>query len=70
MKSIILTILVIIFVSIIAFFAYAEVEKIAKQIAIGNCLQTGRITMQKDGQTITIPENYWYTYCMQQKGYK
>jgi hypothetical protein len=68
MKSIILTVLGMILVIVLAIVAYSEAEKAIRLAAIDGCLQAGRITMQKDGQTVTISENYWYNDCMSRKG--
>lgn len=55
----------------IAFFAYRVATTAIKNQAIDGCLVTARATLPFQGNgTITTPENYWYTYCMKQKGYK
>lgn len=41
-----------------------------KNQAIDGCLQTASIEKKKGDQTITTPENYWYSFCLKEKGLK
>lgn len=50
---------------------YIQSDKAIHQMAIDGCLQTARLqTKTANKENITVPENYWYNYCMKEKGYK
>jgi hypothetical protein len=48
---------------------YFESNRFIKNQAIDGCYKTGQVTFTKNGQTDTVPENYWYNLCMETKGY-
>ena len=49
---------------------YMQSGAYIKNQAIDGCLKTAQIQEDKNGQHITTTENYWFTFCMEQKGYK
>ena len=59
---------IVVFIGLIGFaiwLGYTETEKFMHNNAVIGCLQAGR----EDTGKYTIPENYWYNYCMKQQGY-
>ena len=39
--------------------------------AIQGCMQVARLETKTDkGETVTVPENYWYNQCLTETGYK
>lgn len=64
--------LIIIALSIAALvsLAFMQSQVLRKDAAITECLQIAKIEQPKGEQTVTTPENYWYTFCMKEKGLK
>jgi hypothetical protein len=69
--SLISSLLIAAAIAAIAIVSFIQSEKYIKNTAIDGCLQAGRLeTKTNKNENVTIPENYWYTFCMEQKGYK
>ena len=49
---------------------YLIAQKSLKNSAIDGCLKTASIQIVDGKQTVETPENYWYTLCLKEKGYK
>jgi len=64
--------LIIIALSLAAFtgLAFMQSQLMRKDAAITACLQIAKIEQPKGDTTVTTPENYWYTFCMKEKGLK
>jgi hypothetical protein len=55
---------------ILSVVGWLEAEKAIKTQAIDGCLRLVTVeTEGPDGQKIRVPEQYWFGYCMDQKGY-
>lgn len=51
--------------------AYYLGSQMLKTQAVQGCMQVARLeTKTSNGETVTIPENYWYTYCLKETGYQ
>ena len=50
--------------------AFMQSQLMRKDAAITACLQIAKIEQPKGDTTVTTPENYWYTFCMKEKGLK
>ena len=45
-------------------------ERINKTQAIDGCLKLVQVDRKaENGDIVSIPENYWYNFCMDKKGY-
>lgn len=65
------TIAIAVAIIVLAIISYTQSEKAIKTQAIDGCLQVARLqTKTAKNETITLPENYWYEYCMKEKGFK
>ncbi|OGK22078.1 hypothetical protein A3C98_01270 [Candidatus Roizmanbacteria bacterium RIFCSPHIGHO2_02_FULL_37_15] len=56
---------------ILTIVGYLQSEKYIRNAALDGCAQYAR-TQEVDkqsGNTITTPENYWLTKCLEKKGY-
>lgn len=50
---------------------YNEVSKAIKYQAIDGCLSAGTARFKNPaGQDVEVPEEYWYDFCMKEKGLK
>lgn len=50
---------------------YLLTSKFLKTQAVTGCMQVARLeTKTSKGETVTIPENYWYDQCMSETGFK
>lgn len=65
-KMIIITILT----AIALILGYLEAEKYIKVNAVADCLRVAQIELVDGKQTVKTPENYWYNFCMKEKGLK
>lgn len=63
--------LVIIGVAIAAGVYMANIlgTEFIKNTAIDGCYGTAQLIETQEGREIVTPENYWFTKCMQEKGY-
>jgi len=70
MKQMILTIILI--VGLIAgVLTYVSAQTAIKNQAIDGCLHAGTATFKNaQGYNMTVPEDYWYKFCMKEKGIK
>lgn len=48
---------------------YLQSNRFIKNQAIDGCYSAGQASFSKNGQQLTVPENYWYNLCMETKGY-
>lgn len=50
---------------------YLTVQKIIVFQAVDNCLSVGKATFKNSGgQLVTVPDEYWFKYCMKEKKLK
>lgn len=60
----------------IGYFANQTAQQYLKNTAVDTCYAAATIEVQQTAtgeatiKTISTPENYWYTVCMKEKGYK
>ena len=70
MKQIIITIITISIVVATA-LAYTLSQTYIKNQAIDGCLHAGTDTVKTvDGTNAQVPDGYWYTFCLKEKGVK
>lgn len=51
--------------------SYITVQKVIFFKAVDNCLSVGKATFKNSGgQQVTVPDEYWFTYCMKEKKLK
>lgn len=69
--SMISAIVIAVAVLILTAVAYMQSEKYIKNAALDGCAQyaTTQETDKSSGSTVTTPENYWFTKCLEKKGY-
>ncbi len=68
MKQIILTIILVLGL-VVAGLTYVIAQNTIKNQAIDGCLQAGKAQFKNaQGYTMTVPEEYWYKFCMKEKG--
>jgi hypothetical protein len=68
MKQLILTIILILGL-VAGVLAYITAQTAIKNQAIDGCLQAGRAAFKNaQGMEMNVPEDYWYKFCMKEKG--
>ena len=52
------------------FLVYKVASAYVQNTAIDGCMKMAVVEKKDGDQTIKTPENYWYTFCMKEKGLK
>lgn len=68
-KTLLIAGVILVGIGILTTVAWIQSEKAIKTQAIDGCLKFVTVEIDANGQKIRVPDGYWYSYCMTQKGY-
>lgn len=62
--------IILIVAAVAGILGYIMAQGAIKNQAIDGCLHTATANFKNEqGYNMTVPENYWYKFCMKEKGF-
>jgi phosphoribosylaminoimidazole carboxylase (NCAIR synthetase) len=68
--SIVNAVIIAIGIVVVGVLLSMQLGRMTKDAAIDGCLKLVAVEKNDNGTMIRVPEEYWYNYCMDKKGYE